>query len=142
MDNNLVPNLRAAAERWRKEHPIVGVGEMRYDTALEDAAKAIEVVQEDLADAQFLLSERPELEWIHRSEQLPPTMRDRDPEHGWSDDFLPSDDVLVWLDMDRRQRVAWYSHRYKKWYTVDEGAVYAETAVTYWMPALPAPKEE
>jgi len=41
---SLIRQLRSAAQRWRKENPVVGVGEMRYDFALEDAADALEKV--------------------------------------------------------------------------------------------------
>ena len=42
MRDNLPTLLRNAAKRWRKENKIIGVGEMRYDFALEEAADAIE----------------------------------------------------------------------------------------------------
>lgn len=42
MRDNLVNMLRIAAKEWREENQIVGVGETRYDIALEEAANAIE----------------------------------------------------------------------------------------------------
>ena len=42
MRDNLVNMLRAAAKEWREENKFVGVGETRYDVALEEAANAIE----------------------------------------------------------------------------------------------------
>lgn len=42
MQDNLSNMLRAAAKEWREEHKNVGVGEMRYDFALDEAADAIE----------------------------------------------------------------------------------------------------
>lgn len=42
MRDNLSSELRSAAEKWRDKNKIVGVGEIRYDLALEEAADAIE----------------------------------------------------------------------------------------------------
>ena len=42
MRDNLPNMLRDAAKKWREEHKNFGVGEMRYDFALEEAADAIE----------------------------------------------------------------------------------------------------
>lgn len=42
MRDNLPEMLRAAAKEWRDENKFVGVGETRYDIALEEAANAIE----------------------------------------------------------------------------------------------------
>ena len=42
MRDNLSSELRSAAEKWRDKNKIVGVGEIRYDFALEEAADAIE----------------------------------------------------------------------------------------------------
>lgn len=40
--DELVKRLRAAAKEWRAKNQIVGVGETRYDAALEEAADSIE----------------------------------------------------------------------------------------------------
>lgn len=49
MRDNLPEMLRTAAKEWREENKFVGVGETRYDVALEEAANAIEefaIIQE------------------------------------------------------------------------------------------------
>lgn len=45
MRDNLPEMLRAAAKEWREENKFVGIGETRYDVALEEAANAIEELQ-------------------------------------------------------------------------------------------------
>ena len=45
MRDNLPEMLRTAAKEWRDENKVVGVGETRYDVALEEAADAIEELQ-------------------------------------------------------------------------------------------------
>ena len=42
MRDNLPSELRSVAKKWRNKNKIVGVGEIRYDFALEEAADAIE----------------------------------------------------------------------------------------------------
>ena len=42
MRDNLPTMLRDAAKKWREKNKVVGVGELRYDFALEEAADAIE----------------------------------------------------------------------------------------------------
>lgn len=41
MYEGLVNNLRKAADKWEKGHPIIGVGELRVHDALRDAARAL-----------------------------------------------------------------------------------------------------
>lgn len=125
-------------------------GEYGYDTRKEirvmrAAADAIE----DLIE----LSRRQEVElveltgelaskhrWIPVTERLPEEM-DRSC-GGWSAEIRPSDDVLVWLSSEKIQSVAWYSHTYNEWTTVDENTVYYFGEVTHWMPLPEPPKEE
>lgn len=45
MRDNLPEMLRAAAKEWRAKNQIVGVGETRYDVALEEAADVIKELQ-------------------------------------------------------------------------------------------------
>lgn len=46
VDNTeLISRLRAAAKRWREENSVVGVGELRYDMALLEAADVLERMQ-------------------------------------------------------------------------------------------------
>lgn len=78
--------------------------------------------------------------WISVTEWLPEEM-DRSC-GGWSAEIRPSDDVLVWLSSEKRQSVAWYSHTYNEWTTVDENTMYCFGEVTHWMPLPEPPKEE
>ena len=60
--DELVERLRAAAKEWRKKNKVVGVGETRYDVALEEAADAIEELQKSvlrLEEASGILDELP-----------------------------------------------------------------------------------
>ena len=78
--------------------------------------------------------------WIPVTERLPEEM---DRSRGeWSAEIRPSDDVLVWLSHEKRQSVAWYSHTYNEWTTVDENTVYCFGEVTHWMPLPEPPKEK
>lgn len=79
--------------------------------------------------------------WIPVTERLPDTMKDKSVYSGWSEEFAPSDDVLCYLESDKRQTVAWYSHTYEEWTTVDENTVYEYGEITHWMP-LPGPPKE
>ena len=78
--------------------------------------------------------ERKAGKWIPVTERLPDTMKDKSVYSGWSAEIAPSDDVLCYLGSDKRQTVAWYSHTYKEWTTVDENTVYKYGEVTHWMP--------
>ena len=81
-----------------------------------------------------------EPKWIPVTERLPEEI---DQSRGeWSAEIRPSDDVLVWLSHEKRQSVAWYSHPYKEWTTVDENTVYCFEEVTHWMPLPEPPKED
>lgn len=80
--------------------------------------------------------------WIPVTERLPDTMKDKSVYSGWSEEIAPSDDVLCYLGSEHRQTVAWYSHTYKEWTTVDENTVYEYGEVTHWMPLPEPPKEE
>lgn len=41
MYEGLINNLNKAADKWEKEHPIIGVGQLRVHDALRDAARAL-----------------------------------------------------------------------------------------------------
>ena len=68
-------------------------------------------------------------------------MKDKTPASGWSREIRPSDDVLIWLKIEKRQTVAWYSHEQQCWVSVDEKTDYLPREVSHWMP-LPEPPEE
>lgn len=80
--------------------------------------------------------------WIPVTERLPDTMKDKSVYSGWSAEIAPSYDVLCYLGSEKRQTVAWYSHTYNEWTTVDENTVYCFGEVTHWMPLPQPPKEE
>lgn len=80
--------------------------------------------------------------WIPVTERLPDTMKDKSVYSGWSAEIAPSDDVLCYLGNEKRQTVAWYSHTYNEWTTVDENTVYKYEEVTHWQPLPEPPKEE
>lgn len=80
-------------------------------------------------------------EWISVKEMLPPEMKDKTPSSGWSREIRPSDDVLIWLKIEKRQTVAWYSHAQECWTTADENTSYLPREVSHWMPLPEPPKE-
>lgn len=80
-------------------------------------------------------------EWISVKERLPLEMEDKTPLSGWSREIRPSDDVLIWLTIEKRQTVAWYSHAQDCWTTVDEKTDYLPREVSHWMPLPEPPKE-
>lgn len=82
----------------------------------------------------------PEL-WISVNDRLPPEMEDKTPLSGWSRDIRPSDDVLIWLTIEKRQTVAWYSHEQECWVSVDEKTDYLPYEVSHWM-LLPEPPKK
>ena len=41
MYEGLINNLHRAADKWEKEHPIIGVGQLRVHDAIRDAARAL-----------------------------------------------------------------------------------------------------
>lgn len=41
MYEGLINNLHRAADKWEREHPIIGVGQLRVHDALRDAARAL-----------------------------------------------------------------------------------------------------
>lgn len=92
-----------------------------------------------LTNAADAIEELSKHRWIPVTEALPEEM-DRSC-GGWSAEIRPSDDVLVWLSPEKRQSVAWYSHTYNEWTTVDENTVYCFGEVTHWQPLPEPPKE-
>lgn len=154
MYDDLVKRLRAQADAER-----YFVGEdMLYDKAadaieeltrenkeLSFRAAQLEAMNDALigetgaADALMVVSQP---RWIPVSERLPDTMKDRSIYSGWSAEIAPSDDVLCYLGSEKRQTVAWFSHTYEEWTTVDENTVYKYGEVTHWMPLPERPKEE
>ena len=128
MRDNLVAELRSAAERWRKENSEVHTFALNYDMAMREAADAIEeqrgylyrqaqtieTLQKKYADAKAKIPR-----WIPASEQLP--------EEG--------QDVLAW----ERGGFAYVDMRKDgKWTVADHNF----GAVTHWMPLPEPPKEE
>lgn len=95
-----------------------------------------------IAEAADAIEELSKHRWIPVTERLPDTMKDKSVYSGWSAEIAPSDDVLCYLGREKRQTVAWYSHTYKEWTTVDENTVYKYGEVTHWMPLPEPPKEE
>lgn len=88
-----------------------------YETRLEltpEAQYAIDKHADDLIDRMDKLieglNEKPR--WIPVTERLPYTMKDKSVYSGWSAEIAPSDDVLCYLESEKRQAVAWYSHTY------------------------------
>lgn len=118
-----------------------GTDEMRFKAA--DAIEELSNIREE-QKAQIILMaaeiEEQKPRWIPVAERLPEEM-DRSC-GGWSAEIRPSDDVLVWLSSEKRQSVAWYSHTYNEWTTVDENTVYCFEEVTHWMQLPPPPEEE
>lgn len=116
---------------------------------LDEAADAIEELQEDnaaldgaLSNLIWQIAKLGKPHWIPVTERLPDTMKDKSAYSGWSAEIAPSDDVLCYLGSEKRQTVAWYSHAYNEWTTVDENTVYQYEEVTHWMPLPEPPKEE
>ena len=127
MRDNLIAELRSAAERWRKENPEVHTFALNYDMALREAADAIEeqrgylyrqaqtieILQKKYADAK---AEIPR--WIPVSEQLPEE----------------DQDVLAW----ERAGFAYVDMRKDgKWIVADHNF----GAVTHWIPLPEHPVE-
>lgn len=79
--------------------------------------------------------------WIPVEERLPEEMEDKSIYHGWSEAVRPSDDVLVFLRLEKRQTVAWYSYVTDDWCTVDECRTYDRRNILAWRP-LPEPYKE
>ena len=105
--------------------------------AIEELSREKESLAKTVQEASEILRKR----WISVTERLPGTMKDKSAYSGWSAEIAPSDDVLCYLGSEKRQTVAWYSHTYEEWTTVDENTVYKYGEVTHWMPLQPAPKE-
>lgn len=65
MYEGLVNNLRKAACRWEKENPIIGVGQLRVQDALRDAARALKEaaahIQQLEAENEILKTEKGEI---------------------------------------------------------------------------------
>lgn len=104
--------------------------------AIEELSRENESLAKSVNEASEILRKR----WIPVTERLPEEM-DRSC-GGWSAEIRPSDDVLVWLSHEKRQSVAWYSHTYNEWTTVDENTVYCFGEVTRWQSLPQPPKEE
>jgi hypothetical protein len=96
----------------------------------------------DYEQAADAIEELSKPRWIPVEERLPDTMKDKSAYSGWSAEIAPSDDVLCYLGSEKRQTVAWYSHTFEEWTTVDENTVYKYGEVTHWMPLPEPPKEE
>lgn len=121
MRDNLPVMLRDAAKKWREKHKVVGVGETRYDFALEEAADAIEEltkrVDESIPkdDAEIIIAEVSKPRWIPVTERLP----------------KEEETVLAFGTLGE----AWINWRHdNKW------GCYS--GVTHWMPLPQPPKED
>ncbi len=111
MNEGIVANLRREADKWEKNHPIIGVGELRVHEALRDAARCIEDTSAKV------------LEWI--------SVEDRLPEHKTT--------VLTFNRYNVRTLTYFYDHFYDydregEPYRADVGV-----PVTHWMPLPAAP---
>ena len=128
MRENLVLDLREAADKWRANHPAVMTFEIRYDLALCEAANAIEELQgrakvlEKVADKWCEAVPK----WIPVTERLP----------------LYGQDVLAvrtYGDGEKCQEVlmahiaVWNEETGEKWWNA--------TNITHWMPLPEPPKE-
>ena len=121
MYEELIAELREEAE-WAKAN--------EWETPI--------MLSDHLTQAADAIEELSKPRWIPAEERLPEEM---DRSRGeWSAEIRPSDDVLVWLSHEKRQSVAWYSHTYNEWTTVDENTVYCFGEVTHWMPLPEPPK--
>lgn len=62
---NQIEEAKRAAEKWREEHPIVGVGELRVDLMVEDLTASVTGLLEraEIAEARLM-----DLETTHRTE--------------------------------------------------------------------------
>jgi hypothetical protein len=98
-------------------------------------------LSDHLKQAADAIEELSKLRWIPVTERMPDTMEDKSAYSGWSAEIAPSDDVLCYLGSEKRQTVAWYSHTFEEWTTVDENTVYKYGEVTHWMPLPEPPKE-
>lgn len=136
MRDNLPNMLRAAAKEWREENKVVATGATRYDAALEEAADAIEELQQMAAhyeetakdyfkDVCYYLERVPK--WIPVTERLP----ERKKAH-----------YLCLLDDDSMAVVYW--SRVSDWASKGEWTWHNPNwkEVTHWMPLPAPPKEE
>lgn len=123
MHENLVLDLREAADKWRANHPAVMTFEIRYDLALCEAADAIEELKRRCEQFQYM----PPPAWIPVTERLP----------------LYGQDVLAvrtYGDGEKCQEVlmahiaVWNEETGEKWWNA--------TNITHWMPLPEPPKEE
>lgn len=106
---------------------------LTVETLLREATETIRKLQKELAD---------KFKWVSVNDELPPEMEDKTPQSGWSRDIRPSDDVLIWLTVEKRQTVAWYSYEKECWISVDEKTEFLPREVSHWMPLPEPPKEE
>ncbi len=146
MRDNLPEMLRTAAKEWREENKFVGVGETRYDAALEEAANAIEELSKQReyweleasaqeTDKNYLIDENRKLveAWHNalalRNRLIPVTER------------LPEidGDYLVWFYDAKCWKVAEFNkHTAKEGYVWWFAGIDRTKFVTHWMP-LPEP---
>ena len=148
MYDELVKQLREADEKSMCGECGLNLhtGATKKGVLFAEAADAIEelsaICEEQKAQIILMAAEIEEQQphWISVTERLPEEM---DQSRGeWSAEIRPSDDVLVWLSPEKRQSVAWYSHSYNEWTTVDENTVYCFEQITHWKPLPEPPKEE
>lgn len=145
MYDELVKRLRAAAKEWRKKNKVVGVGETRYDFALDEAANAIWELSFDLDSMQelniALYAALPR--WIPVTERLP---------DGEAERYLVAAPLMslgLWVSIcyyaDNLEEVDEYDFKDKNhsgFYGYDdEYGYYERSGVKYWMPLPEPPKE-
>ena len=137
MYDELVQKLRSVKDDWQTEE----------EQCMLDAADAVETLCGMVAiayqeNANIIATyEKDKPRWISVRERLPLEMEDKTPLSRWSIIIRPSDDVLIWLKIEKRQTVAWYSYEQECWTSVDEKTEYLPREVSHWMP-LPEPPEE
>lgn len=126
MCENLVLDLREAADKWRANHPAVMTFEIRYDLALCEAADAIEELMRRCEQFQYM----PLPAWIPVTERLP---------EPYSGEYLVTiNDGSVYTD------ILWFDSpgdgRYESCFykTDDDGYGVVCDDVIAWMP-LPQP---
>lgn len=109
------------------------------ERTMSEAADAIEVLEQYEGMYRGIVGRHSEKmweqiksmpHWISIKEELPEELHVDDDR--WSLMVRPSDDVLVYLQHEKRQTVAWYSWAEDTWTTVDECRCYGGTEISHW----------
>lgn len=64
-----VENAKLASQKWRKKHPIVGVGELCVDWMVDDLTRSITDLLARAEAAEFALSQLKEYKWLAEYEE-------------------------------------------------------------------------